>query len=307
MVWFDLIWLDSIWFDRTRFYRLQCNAMRWWSVPGRNSSRCRKKTEPSINLEQTTPCTRAPAQNLLIRTVSLTTHETKMIEYKYFSCSFCLALPWSFYCQREMIDKSKDNGEIRSIGRVNLSKHMRLPCIAWSMWFGLIWLDSIWFDQIRFYRLQCNAMRWWSAVSGITILLVVAKNRTKYKSGTDYALYKGACAKFIDSICFSDDTRDENDWIQVLLLLLLLALPWSFYCQREMIDKSKNNGEIKSIGRVNLSKHMRLPWILDVCGLVWFDWIQFDLIEFDSIGCNAMRCDDEVLFPGSSRKKQNQV
>ena len=74
---FDLIWFALIKFDVVLFSGLQFFSLS-------------QKTEPSINLEQTTPCARAPAQNLLIRSVSLTTHETKVIEYKYFSRSICL-------------------------------------------------------------------------------------------------------------------------------------------------------------------------------------------------------------------------
>ena len=69
------------------------------------------------------------------------------------------------------------------------------------------------FDLIEFDSIGCNAMRCDDEVLflGSQFFLLSQKNRTKYKSGTDYALCKGACAKFIDLICFSDNTRDEND------------------------------------------------------------------------------------------------
>ena len=257
--------------------------MRWWSVV---SGIVAQKTEPSINLEQTTPCTRAPAQNLLIRSVSLTTHETKMIEYKYFSCSFCLlCLDPSTVREKWLI---KQRTMVRS-NQLDTSIYQNtcayLEFLMYKVWFDLIWLDSIWFDQIRFV-IGCNAMR-----CDDEVLFRMDHNFSRCRKKTEPSInleQTTPCTRapaqnlLIRSVSLTTHETKMIEYKYFSCSFCLLCLD-HFYCQREMIDKSMNNGEIKSIGRVNLSKHMRLPWILDVYGLVWFDLIGFNLIWSNSI------------------------
>ena len=55
----------------------------------------------------------------------------------------------------------------------------------------------------------------WNAMHSQRVFVSCRKNRTKYKSRTDYAYFKGACAKSIDLICFVDAT--ENSLILLVL------------------------------------------------------------------------------------------
>ena len=145
---------------------MQCDAMMKCCFRDHNSSRCRKKTEPSINLEQTTPCTRAPAQNLLIRSVSLTTHKTKMIEYKYFSRSFCLlCLDPSTVREKWLINQ-------RTVVRTNqLNASIYQNTMTWTFF---IWL----YIKIRPTSVAVVSIIYSSNIAAANQLLMI--NRDKY-------------------------------------------------------------------------------------------------------------------------------
>ena len=190
-MWFNLIWFDA----------LQCDHEVFSSSQVLLSSR---KTEPSINLEHTTPCARAHAQNLLIRSVFLTEYGTKLIWC--FFCLLCIALSslkkyWLINLRTIMVRSNQFDASIYQY--TILSKFIKF----WQSSFVVVVLIV------------------WSNITSTILSLMINRNRCN-----DFISYfilqalhsRNVVKKLLLHLFFTDQLLDQCCWMMMMFAVCSL-------------------------------------------------------------------------------------